>query len=61
MTSPATTPDVHPMLVQLGKGVACGDGQPLVLIAGPCVIESLAVAEHVAGTMKEICGQFGIS
>jgi len=49
------------MVVQLGKGVACGDGQPLVLIAGPCVIESIAVAEHVAGTMKEICGQLGIS
>jgi 2-dehydro-3-deoxyphosphooctonate aldolase (KDO 8-P synthase) len=41
--------------------VACGDGQPLVLIAGPCVIESVAVAEHVAGTMKEMCGQLGIS
>ena len=49
------------MLTQLGKGVVCGDGQPLVLSAGPCVIESVAVAEHVAGTMKEICGKLGVS
>ena len=49
------------MLTQLGKGVVCGDGQSLVLIAGQCVIESVAVAEHVAGTMKEICGKLGVS
>lgn len=61
MTSTAGRPTETPMLAQLGKGVACGDGQPLVLIAGPCVIESVAVAEHVAGTMKEMCGQLGIS
>ena len=54
MTSSLAAPSgVAPMLTQLGKGVVCGDGQPLVLIAGPCVIESVAVAEHVAGTMKE--------
>ena len=61
MTSTAGRPTETPMLAQLGKGVACGDGQPLVLIAGPCVIESVAVAEHVAGTMKEMCGHLGIS
>ena len=63
MTASVSTaaPGGLPMLTQLGKGVVCGDGQPLVLIAGPCVIESIAIAEHVAGTMKEICGQLGIS
>ena len=61
MTSTAGRPAETPTLAQLGKGVACGEGQPLVLIAGPCVIESVAVAQHVAGTMKEMCGQLGIS
>lgn len=50
-----------PMLAKLGKGVICGDGQPLVLIAGPCVIESPTLVEHVAGQMKEICADLGIS
>lgn len=58
MTTPSTG---TPVLAQLGRGIACGDGQPLVLIAGPCVIESNTVAEHVAGTMFEMCGQLGIS
>ncbi|MGA1149155.1 MAG: 3-deoxy-8-phosphooctulonate synthase, partial [Ilumatobacteraceae bacterium] len=61
MTSTLGRSAETPTLAQLGKGVACGDGQPLVLIAGPCVIESVAVAQHVAGTMKEMCGQLGIS
>ena len=62
MTSSLAAPSgTAPLLTQLGKGIVCGEGQPLVLIAGPCVIESVAVAEHVAGTMKEICGKLGVS
>ncbi|MFM8014660.1 MAG: 3-deoxy-8-phosphooctulonate synthase, partial [Actinomycetota bacterium] len=44
----------------LGKGVVCGDGQPLVVIAGPCVVESKDLAREVAERMKEICGRLGI-
>jgi 2-dehydro-3-deoxyphosphooctonate aldolase (KDO 8-P synthase) len=45
----------------LGNGVVCGEGKPLVLIAGPCVVETQALAEHVAGTMQEICTKLGIA
>ncbi|MBM3817265.1 MAG: 3-deoxy-8-phosphooctulonate synthase, partial [Actinobacteria bacterium] len=44
----------------LGKGVVCGDGQPLVVIAGPCVVESKDLASEVAERMKDICGRLGI-
>lgn len=33
---------------------AIGPGQPLLLIAGPCVLESAALARHVAATLKAI-------
>jgi 2-dehydro-3-deoxyphosphooctonate aldolase (KDO 8-P synthase) len=44
----------------LGKGVVCGDGQPLVVIAGPCVVESKDLAHEVAERMKHICARLGI-
>jgi 2-dehydro-3-deoxyphosphooctonate aldolase (KDO 8-P synthase) len=37
-----------------------GIGHPFFLIAGPCVIESAALVESVAGTLKEITGRLGI-
>jgi len=45
---------------ELGKGVVCGEGQPLVVIAGPCVVESKDLAHEVAVRMKEICGRLGV-
>lgn len=38
---------------QIGNG-------PLVLIAGPCLAESLDLCQQVAGTMKELCADLGI-
>ena len=35
-------------------GHEVGNGQPLFLIAGPCVIESPALTEEIAGRLKEI-------
>jgi 2-dehydro-3-deoxyphosphooctonate aldolase (KDO 8-P synthase) len=32
-----------------------GDGQPLLLIAGPCVIESAALCREVASVLTELC------
>jgi len=32
-------------------------GGSLVVIAGPCLAESLAMCEQVAGTMQEVCGR----
>jgi len=38
-----------------------GIEQPLFLIAGPCVIESADLTEHVAGRLKEITSRLGMA
>jgi 2-dehydro-3-deoxyphosphooctonate aldolase (KDO 8-P synthase) len=45
--------------MQLG-GHEVGDGRPLFLIAGPCVIEGAALTEEIAGRLKEITGRLGV-
>ncbi len=37
-----------------------GNAKPLFLIAGPCVVESMAMAMDTAGRLKEITGKLGI-
>jgi len=54
---PASAPGA-PSLSLLGFEV--GGARPLFLIAGPCVIESPALTEEIAGRMKEITGRLGI-
>jgi 2-dehydro-3-deoxyphosphooctonate aldolase (KDO 8-P synthase) len=41
-------------------GHEVGNDQPLFLLAGPCVIESLAVVEEIAGRMVEITSRLGL-
>ncbi|HEX4377039.1 MAG TPA: 3-deoxy-8-phosphooctulonate synthase [Steroidobacteraceae bacterium] len=41
-------------------GFEAGIDQPLFLIAGPCVIESEALVQEVAGTLKEITAKLGV-
>ncbi|WP_115707190.1 3-deoxy-8-phosphooctulonate synthase [Legionella sainthelensi] len=41
-------------------GFEVGLSKPLFLIAGPCVIESEALALETAGYLKEICGELQI-
>jgi 2-dehydro-3-deoxyphosphooctonate aldolase (KDO 8-P synthase) len=41
-------------------GQQIGQRAPLFLIAGPCVIESQALLEEVAGSLVEICGRLHI-
>ncbi len=41
-------------------GFDVGIDRPFFLIAGPCVIESQALVEQVAGALKEITGKLGI-
>ncbi|MBL8447755.1 MAG: 3-deoxy-8-phosphooctulonate synthase [Zoogloeaceae bacterium] len=41
-------------------GFKVGLDQPVFLIAGPCVAESLQLCLDVAGTMKETCSALGI-
>ncbi len=44
-----------------GTDIQVGSGNPLLLIAGPCALESEELARTVAGTMQEICARLGIS
>lgn len=44
-----------------GVPLTVGSGQPLLIIGGPCALESLELAKTVAGTMQEICARLGIS
>ena len=45
---------------QLPDGTAVGNEQPLLLIGGPCVIESAAMCVEVAGRLRDICGKLGV-
>jgi len=42
-------------------GFKAGLDQPLFLIAGPCVVESRALALDTAGVLKEMCASLGLS
>jgi 2-dehydro-3-deoxyphosphooctonate aldolase (KDO 8-P synthase) len=44
-----------------GEPIQVGSGHPLLLIAGPCALESEEMARRVAGTMQEICARLGLS
>ncbi len=50
--APQSTMQLHNYLV--------GDENPCVLIAGPCVIESAALCEEIAGKLREITNELGI-
>ncbi len=42
-------------------GFEVGLDQPLFLIAGPCVIESMQLQLDTAGKLKEITGKLGVN
>jgi 2-dehydro-3-deoxyphosphooctonate aldolase (KDO 8-P synthase) len=44
--------------VQIG-GLTVGNDRPLLVIAGPCQLESLDHAQMIAGTMAEACAKAG--
>ena len=44
---------------EIGKGVTIGPGQPLTVLAGPCVLESEEICFQIAETMQEICAELG--
>ena len=46
--------------IQMTKDILLG-GDELVLIAGPCAIESVEIALQVAETLREVAKGFGIS
>ena len=38
-----------------------GEGEPLALLAGPCVLEGMDRCLLIGRTIKEICGRLGIN
>ena len=42
------------------SGLTLGSGLPLLLVAGPCVIESRELCLSIAETMKDLCARLGI-
>ena len=48
------------MQIQL-RNYSVGDGSPLLLLSGPCVIESLDLCRRVAAQMCEISARLGIN
>jgi len=49
------------MITATAGNVRMGDGQPLALIAGPCVIESEELCLEIGARAKEICSSLGVS
>ena len=45
--------------VNIGN-IKVGGGEPFVLIAGPCVIESEKLARRVAASLKGLTAELGI-
>jgi 2-dehydro-3-deoxyphosphooctonate aldolase (KDO 8-P synthase) len=45
--------------IQLGK-TACGAGQPLLFIAGPCVIENPELIKEVSGRLAELAARLDV-
>ncbi|MCS7161657.1 MAG: hypothetical protein RMJ19_14390, partial [Gemmatales bacterium] len=48
MVSSAVSAVPVPRRVVIGENIVCGDGEPLLVIAGPCVIESEAMTLRIA-------------
>lgn len=42
------------------RDLSVGDGQPLLIIAGPCVIESLDQCREIASHMQQVCSDLGL-
>ena len=47
--------------VAVNDTLRIGPGSPLLLIAGPCVLESAETARHIAGHVRDVAARLGIS
>ncbi|MBI4793537.1 MAG: 3-deoxy-8-phosphooctulonate synthase [Deltaproteobacteria bacterium] len=47
--------------VAINDSMRVGPGSPLLLIAGPCVLESAETARHIAGHVRDVAARLGIS
>ena len=48
-------------LVSIRNDVSCGEGQPLLWILGPCVIETLDLTLQIARRLRSIAEQLGLA
>jgi 2-dehydro-3-deoxyphosphooctonate aldolase (KDO 8-P synthase) len=46
--------------VRIGREVICGGSNPLVLVAGPCALESPEVVGKIITECKRVCKEFGV-
>ncbi len=46
--------------VSIYDNIRCGPGEPLLLIAGPCVLESIDVADQIIDKCVEVCNKYNI-
>ena len=46
--------------VKIGDTITCGTGNPLLVIAGPCVIDDEGLMLEIAGRLKEICQRLNL-
>ena len=46
--------------VEIADGLAAGEGAPLLLIAGPCLIEDEAFMLEIAGTLRDLAARHGV-
>lgn len=46
--------------IEIGN-VRIGPAQPLAVIAGPCVLESPETNERIGRTVRDLCGELGLS
>jgi 2-dehydro-3-deoxyphosphooctonate aldolase (KDO 8-P synthase) len=47
--------------VKITDTISIGPGQPLLLLAGPCVIESEEICLRIAGHLQELCAELGVN
>ncbi len=61
--NPTNLTNIPPVSIDTpsGEAILVGSGLPLLLIAGPCALESEELARTVARTMQEICSRLGLS
>lgn len=57
----ASTGQAPTVQTQIADKFAIGDGQPLALLAGPCVIESEDFTLKMAEEIKKVCDRLGIN
>lgn len=47
--------------VRVAGDVGAGDGYPLLVLAGPCVVEDSDFMLRIAGTLRQICARHGVN